>query len=237
MGTERTVGRAVGVLILVQLVLGLVAGFALLAPAFGPPGFLANAAAHGLALSGSALLGLGAGLLSIGVVTVGLPVFRRCSQRMVLWMLALSAAALALVAVENVGLLSMRSLSEAYAGAAAIPDRSALEAVAIVVRSARNWAHYTELITSGGLYLVLYLLLYRFRLIPRLLSGAGIGAVLLQLVAVAAPIFEHPFVRSLIVPLGASQLALAVWLVLRGFDSGPRDVARTKRALPSGAGG
>jgi hypothetical protein len=44
-----------------------------------------------------------------------------------------------------------------------------------------------------------------------------VAAVVLQLVAVAMPLFGHSVVFALLAPLGVSQLVLALWLVARGF--------------------
>jgi hypothetical protein len=66
---------------------------------------------------------------------------------------------------------------------------------------------------------VLYAVLCRFALIPRALAAFGLAAVLLQLTAVAMPLFGHGVVFPLLAPLGVSQLALALWLIIRGFGS------------------
>src|SRR3954452_10656982 len=68
-----------------------------------------------------------------------------------------------------------------------------------------------------GALLVLYVVLYRFALVPRALAAFGLLAVMLQLTAVAGPLFGHPVVVLVLAPLGVSQLALALWLIIKGF--------------------
>ena len=54
----------------------------------------------------------------------------------------------------------------------------------VIVTSARNWAHYIDLLLSGTTLFLMYPTLYRFRLVPRLLSTFGLAATLSQLAAV-----------------------------------------------------
>lgn len=139
---------------------------------------------------------------------------------MALWFLALAVVSFSLTAVENTTVLSMLSLSQAYAKANAA-DGDLFQTLRVVVGSARNWAHYMSLIVGGGMVFVLYSVLYRFALIPRALAAFGLAAVMLQLTAVTMPLFGYPIVILMVMPLGLSHLALALWLTVRGFDERP----------------
>jgi hypothetical protein len=136
---------------------------------------------------------------------------------MALWFIALAVVILAVAVVENAAVMSMVSLSEAYAKATAA-EREQLQVVKIVAASARNWAHYMARIFDGGAIFVFYLVLYRFALVPRALAGFGVIAVTLMVTAVAMPLFGHDVVFPMLAPLGLSQLILAVWLITKGFS-------------------
>jgi hypothetical protein len=125
---------------------------------------------------------------------------------------------LSVTAVENMSVMSMLSLSEAYAKASA-PERDQFQALRVVVASARNWAHYVGRIFDGSTIFVLYAVLYRFALVPRALAALGLVAVMLQLTAVAMPLLGHSVVFPMLAPLGVSQLVLALWLIAKGFRS------------------
>jgi hypothetical protein len=84
------------------------------------------------------------------------------------------------------------------------------QTMGLVVRSARNWAHYTNLIVGGGAIFVLYSVLLRFALVPRALAAFGIVAALLQITAVTMPLLGYRVMLLLIAPLGLSHLALAL---------------------------
>lgn len=231
MSTTRSAGRIVGVLLIAQMIGGVLVNFALLAPVITvPPGFLVNAAANSLQVSLSVLIGLVTGALSVGIAIVALPVLRQYSYSMALWLLAIAVVGLSLAAVENIAVLSMLSLSKAYVKANAA-DAALFQALRVVVAAARNWAHYIHLLFGGGMFLVLYSLLYRFALIPRVLAVFGLVAVVLQLTAVGMPLFGYRVVMPMLMPMGLSLLALASWLMFKGFEE-----PHPFRAEASGAG-
>jgi hypothetical protein len=156
----------------------------------------------------------------MGVAVSVWPVFRTRAQAAALWFLALTLVGAATGALENVSLLSMLSLSQAYARAD--PSSDALfQVLRGVVSSARNWAHYTQLLFAGGSFLVFYGTLLRYRLVPRVLASLGVVAALSQFTSVAMPLFGHPVELLLLAPLGLSHLALAGWLLTRGFPPVP----------------
>jgi len=190
------------------------------APLFGASGFLVNAAPHSTQIAAAALVGLAAGAIFLAIAIAVFPILARSSQAAALWLVGLAIASLAASTVENMNVMSMLSLSQAYAKANA-PDRGAFELLRIVVASPRNWAHYMGLIVHGATMLALYVALYRFALVPRALAAFGVAAVILQIVAVAMPLFGYGIVFVLLAPLGVSQLLLALWLIAKGFRGEP----------------
>ena len=195
---------------------GWLVNFVLRAPLFGEPGFLMNAAAHAPQISLSVLLGLVTGALSVGIAITAFPIFCQYSQATALWFIALAVGGFSVSAVENISVMSMLSLSEAYTKASGA-QRELFEGLRVVVASARNWAHYIGLIVAGSTLLVLYAVLYRFGLVPRALAAFGLAAVMLQITAVAMPLFGQSIVFLMLAPLGVSQLALALWLIITGI--------------------
>jgi hypothetical protein len=216
MDVERRAGRIVAALFLAQMAGSVVLNMRLEAPLFGEPGFLANAAPHAPQIGFSALFGLALGaILTAAVITV-FPIVRAHSQALALWLLVLGAADLTLAAVEHANVMSMVSLSHAYADATA-GARDQFQALRIVVASARNWAHYLARILDGTTLLVFYIALFRFALVPRALAGFGVLAALLQIAGIAVVFFGHDVVFPLLAPLGLAQLAVSAWLLTKGF--------------------
>jgi hypothetical protein len=218
--TARAAGRLVGVLLLAQVACGMVINLLLLPPVIAAPGFLANAASHSTQVGLAASAGLVGGALWIAVAASAFPVFRVHSRALAVALVAVSAAGLATAAAEQVGLMSMLSLSESYAKAAPA-DAGAFSALRGVVAAARNWAHYVGLIVSGATFLLFFGILFRFALVPRSLAAFGVLGSALQMVAVAMPLFGHEVVFPMLAPLGLAVLAHAGWLIRRGLrDAG-----------------
>jgi len=218
MSAAMRAGRIIGALILAQMIGGYVVNFALVGPVFDPPGFLVNAAGHSARVSLSVVLGIATGMLALGIAITAYGVFRQYSHALALWFVAFSVAGFSLTVVENSNVMSLLSLSEAYAKAS-VADRDLYQALRVVVASARNWAHYIALIVAGCTLLVFYGTLFRFALVPRALAAFGLGAVTLQIIAVAMPLFGRSIEFLLLLPLALSQLALALWLIARGLSS------------------
>lgn len=217
MQDAKTAGRIVGVLLVFLIIGGVVGNFVLTAPVFAAPGYLVNAAAHPLNLSLSVIVGIAMGAIALGIAITTVTVLRRHGERLALWLLAIAIVNFTLAAVEQIALLSLLSLSNAYNGAVA-PDEALFQALRGVVSAARNWAHYVHLVIAGGMLLVFFSALCRFALVPRVLAAIGIVACSLQVVGVAMPIFGLPVAFPLLAPMGATVLATAAWLLVKGFD-------------------
>lgn len=216
MRTTKNVGRTIGFLLIAQMATGGVVNAVLQAPITSPPGFLVNAAAHPLQIGLSVLIGLVAGALSAAVAIVALPVLRRYSYATAMWLLALGIVAATLTVMENSAVMSMLSFSQAYAQAGP-SDAALFEALRVVAASSRNWAHFTHMLVGGATYLVFYVALYRFALIPRALAAVAAAAVALQIAAVSLPFLGYPVVPLMLAPMGIAHLAASVWLAVKGF--------------------
>ena len=221
--TERSgknAGRIVGVLLFSHLAAGLTVPFILLNPVMAPPGFLANAAGNPNQVRSAALLLFVGSAIAIGIACTAWPVFRQYSSAMALWLLALAVASFSLQAVDNAHLLSMLSLSQEYAKAGS--EKAGLfQALAVVVGSARKWSHYSFLLVVGSWIFLLCGLLYRFRLVPRVLAGFGLVGSVLQIAGVTLRgLWGYPPETRLAMPLAPAYVALALWLIVKGFDEG-----------------
>jgi len=216
MTTATSVGRTVGVLLIAQMIAGYVTNFVLLQPALDPPGFLVNAAPHASRVGSAALLGIVSAAFSLAIAITVLPILRQLSERMALLFLALSVAALSLAVVENAKVMSLLSLSQAYAASNGA-DSASFQGLRGVVAAARNWAHFSQLIVGGSTFVALFAALYRFALIPRVLAGFALAAAALQIATVARPFFGAQVIFPLLAPAGIAYLLSAVWLMVKGF--------------------
>ncbi len=216
--SAKSVGRTVGVLLLLHLAAGLTVPFILLNPVIAPPGFLANAAGSPNQVRAAVLLLFVGSAIAIAVASAAWSVFRQYSSAMALWLLGLAIASFSLQAVDNAHLMSMLSLSQEYVKVGA-GNADLFNALAVVAGSARKWSHYSFLLVVGSWIFLLCALLYRFRLVPRVLAAFGLVGSLLQIAGVTLRgLWGYPPETRLAMPLAPAYVALAVWLIVKGFD-------------------
>ena len=216
MESEKYAGRAIGAMLLVQVLIGAFVNFVILQPMTAAPGFLVNAAPNAMMVSLGVVMELGAGALSVAMAIVAWPILRERARAMAMWIFALAVVGLSLNAAENTTILSMLSLSQEYAKVNP-GDAAQFELIGKVVRTARYWAHYMKLMVTVAMFVLLYGAFFRLALIPRALAGFAGLATLLQLVAVTLPVFGQRINFQLIAPAGAAFLIVALWLIARGF--------------------
>ena len=77
----KSIGRTVGVLLLLHLAAGLTVPFILLNPIIAPPGFLVNAAANSDQVRAVVLLLFVGTALAIGIASIAWSVFRHIAPR------------------------------------------------------------------------------------------------------------------------------------------------------------
>lgn len=209
--------RTLGVLILAQMAGSGLLNFAVEAPLIQPPGFLANAASHAQQLGAAALLGMAVESLWLASAVVAYPIIVRRSPHLAVLSVAIGAVVVAVAVQEMAAMLTMRSLSEAFATADAA-GRAQVQVAATVASAARNWTHFLARMLNGAAILGLCAALYRGRLIPRVLAGAGCAAALVQIATLARPLFGGRVLFPLLAPVALTQVCLAGWLLVRGLQ-------------------
>ncbi|MEW5977739.1 MAG: DUF4386 domain-containing protein [Acidobacteriota bacterium] len=234
MESSKSVGRITGSLLLVHLAGGLMLPYILMQPAFATPGFLENAAANAVRIRAAVLLLFMSGAITVAVALTALPVFRRYSDRLAALLVVLSAVNLALHAVENGALLSMLSLSQKYAEGSGA-DALLFHGVAAVVGSTRRWAHFTHLLVVGSWLFTLFTVLWRSALVPRPLAGLGMLGTVLQVTGVPLrAVLGLEVVTPMAMPLAPVYVAVAAWLMFKGFEDQHGSIPEGPAALTGG---
>jgi hypothetical protein len=218
MESAKSVGRIVGILLLLQLAAGLTLPFILMSPLVaGSPTFLTAAAENSFQLHAAVFISLIGAALTLGLGITAWPVFRRHGQATALWFVAVCAISCVLDAVHNIAVMSMVSLSQHYVGGNA--DAGLYQAIGAAVAAARRWAHVTQLIAIGGWIFVFYSSLFRFNLIPRALAVLGLVGVALQFTGVTLMMFiGYSVIGQMAMPMLPIQITVAVWLMVKGFS-------------------
>ena len=215
MRSVKGTGQIIGMMLFVQLA-GLIVPFVLLLP-MTTADFLANAAENSSQIKVAVFLLFANCALTICISIMAFPVFREHSSAIALLLVAVSVIMFSLQAVDNAHLMSMLSLSQQYVQAGGPAEL--FQTLSAVVCSTRRWTHYSELLVIDAWILVLYSLLYGSRLVPRALAAFGLITVMLHFAGITLPLFlGYSSLTLLGMTMAFSHIALAIWLLVKGFE-------------------
>jgi hypothetical protein len=218
--TTKSTGRAVALLLFVQLAAGLILPYVLLHPVSARPGaFLDSAAGMAGTLRLCVLMLFVGGAASLAVAVLAWPVVRERQPRLGLWLVALAAINFALQLVENAHWLTLLTISQAHASAGG-GNPAAFHAVGAAAHAAFRWAHYSHILIVVAWLFTFFLLVWRAELAPRTIAAFGMGAAWLHFFGIILPAFggyRMPLPDLFGAPLALAILALASWLAVRGF--------------------
>jgi hypothetical protein len=216
MRSAKSVGRIIGVLLLLQLA-GLTVPFILMLPLTrGTSEFLVKAPAISFQIKVAVFLLFANCALTIGISSAAFPIFREYSHSMALLLVAVSVIMFSLQAVDNAHLLSMLSLSQQYAQAGGQDEL--FRTLAAALGATRRWGHYSELLVIDGWIFVFYSLLYRFPLVPRALAAFGLITVMLHFTGITLPLLlGYSAVTLMGATMALSHIALSLWMIAKGF--------------------
>ena len=119
-------------------------------------------------------------------------------------------------------LLSILSLSHEFVNAVA-PNASYFQTSGALLLAEFDWNSILLDFPFALSALILNCLLYKSKLIPRWLSGWGFIGGALWLPGVLLSMFGLMDATFLAAPLGLQEMALAVWLIVKGFNSSAID--------------
>jgi hypothetical protein len=222
--TDRVTAAAVGTLFLVATIAGGI-GLWLQESVVGGDDYL-TAAAHPDRLATGVLLQLVMGVAVVAIAVVIYPVLRRGTERLAMAYVVARALEAVVYVVGATGVLALITVSEKYVAA---QDGTAYAALGQLVKAERDWSGHAILdaavFTVGAL--VLNAALYRSHLVPNWLSVWGLAGAVAYLAAGVLVLYGLEPLSTpqalLEAPLFLQEIALALWLILKGFTV-PRGV-------------
>jgi hypothetical protein len=217
----QKIARVTGVLFVITYIASIPPVLFLYGPLLNDPRYIlgGGAADNGLALG--AMLELILIIANIGTAVVLYPVVKRVNEILALGFVTARVVESAFIAVGVLSVLSMVTLRQEAAGA----DAGSLLAVGQSLVAVHHW---TFLLGPGfvvgiGNGLILGYLMYRSGLVPRRMALLGLiaGPVLLaRFVGIVFGVFEPMSVLGglMVVPEFVWELALGIWLIVKGFN-------------------
>ena len=216
----RKTALVAGVLYLITFIAGIPPAAFLLGPLLSDPNYIVSAGADTQVLFG-AFLDLVNALACIGTAVALYSVVKRQHEGFALGFVTTRMFEAAIIVIGVISIIAVVTLRQAGATGA---DAATLVTVGRALVAVRDSAHLLGPGVIPGLNaLLLGYLMYRSRLVPRLIPAMGLIGAPLFLVAVSALILgfnEQAFVLYgiAVVPIALWELSLGLWLVFRGFN-------------------
>ena len=176
-------------------------------------------------------------LAGIGTAVTLYPVVKRQNEGVALGFVAARVLEAAMIFAGVVSLLSLVTLRQDLGGAAGA-NAAALVTTGASHVAVYNWTFLlSQSLMPGINALLLGSLMYRSRLVPRIIPVLGLIGAPLLIIAVFATLFggtgQAPSWAALAaVPVAAWELSLGVWLVVKGFKPSPITAEMTAASTP-----
>ena len=164
-------------------------------------------------------------LAGIGTAVTLYPVVKRQNEGVALGFVAARILEAAMIFTGVISLLSLVTLRQDLGGTAAGANAAALVTTGASHVAVYNWTFLlSQSLMPGINALLLGSLMYRSRLVPRIIPALGLIGAPLLIGTVIATLFGglklgSPELAAL--PVGAWELSLGVWLVVKGFKPAP----------------
>jgi hypothetical protein len=221
----RKTALVAGTLYLITFVSSIPAAFVFLTPVLDNPDYIISTGADTRVIWGC-LLDVVNALACIGTAVVLFPVVRRQNEATALGFVTTRMLEAAVIMIGVVSLLAVVTLRQNLAGATGA-DQATLVAVGQSLVAVRDWTMVLGPSLMAALNaLLLGSLMYRSRLVPRIIPTIGLIGAPLLLAATVATLFGHIEQFSTVaalaaLPVAAWELSLGVYMVVKGFKPSP----------------
>ena len=234
-GTNRKTAIIVGMLYIIGTMAGILS-LVFTGPILERPDFLTQVSRNPNQIVIGALFVLTMGLALAMVPVMLFPILKRYNEALAVGYVVFRGALEAVTYLALViGWLSLPLISQEYIKASAV-DASYFQSLGDLVLQAHDQiGHILTIVFILGA-LMFYYALYQSKLVPRWLSGWGLLAAIPYFVSGVSGLFAllNPMSTTqmvLVLPLAVQEMVLAVWLIVKGFNSSPVNVGLAQVAI------
>jgi hypothetical protein len=223
MKSNQKAAKIVGVLFILAAV-SAVAGVMLYDPILNGSDYLINGSKHANQVILGALMELILVVSAVGTATTMFPILRRYNETIALWHVCFRFLEAIVITVGVISVLSLLTLSQEFVAAGA-PDVAAFQTSGTVLKDIHEWTFMLGPNFMLGINTMMYsYIFYKTKLVPRFIPILGMtGATLVFICAllVMFDVIEQVSVWGglLALPVAANEMILAVWLIMKGFNS------------------
>ncbi len=221
--SHRKTARIVGALFITATATSILGTFGFLESILSAPDYLVGAAAHKNQLISGVLIDAINSVVVVIIPVLLFPIFKKHSEALAIGYVASRIMESVVLIFGHVSLLALLSLSQQY-GQASAPDTASFQALGGLLLAVNDWSYFLgPMIVFGMTALILNWVLYKSKLVPRFISIWGLIGALLIFAAGLLGLFgrsaDSTVVILLFAPLALNEMVLAVWLIVKGFDS------------------
>jgi len=222
MNTNRKTAIIVGVLYIIGTVAG-VLSLVFVNPILSAPDYLLQFSANKTQVITGALFVIIMGVALVMVPVMMFPILKKQNKALALGYVVFRALEAVTYIAAVISWLLLITLSQEFVKAGA-PAVSYFQTLGALLLEAENWINpILDIVFILGA-LMFYYLLYQSKLIPRFISVWGLiaatpylAAGLLGMFGLISPLSATQIV--MVVPLALQEMVLAVWLIVKGFNS------------------
>ncbi len=236
MDSTRRTALVAGSFYLITFIASIPAALVLLTPVLTDPSYIVSSGADTRVVWGC-LLDMVTALAGIGSAVALFPVVKRQNEALALGFVTSRMLEAAVIMIGVVSLLAVVTLRQDLAGATGA-DAATLVTTGRSLVAIRDWTFLLGPSLMAALNaLLLGTLMYRSRLVPRIIPTMGLVGAPLLLAATVATLFGSveqfsPVASLAALPVAAWELSLGIYLVVKGFKPSPITATTT----PTGAG-
>jgi len=222
MNQNKKIALTTGILFIIATVAS-IASLPFLAPV-NSSNYLADVSANENQVITGILLTLVGAFASASIAISLYPVLKKLSQGLALGAVGFRLIEAVFYIVGVIGIVLLLSLSQEFVNAGA-PSSSYFQTLGVILLSGYHWVG--NVAGTLAFYLgamMYYIIFYRTKLIPKWLSGWGLVAVSMGIVASMLVMFQVVGSMSTVqvvlnLPIAIQEMVLAVWLIVKGFNS------------------
>jgi uncharacterized protein DUF4386 len=224
MSSDRKTARITGILFIIATAVSI--GSAPFLTSISSSNYLVDVSANANQLLVGALLTFIAAIASASIAISLYPVLKKYNGSLALAAVGFRLIEGVLYVVGIVSMLGLLALSQEFVKAGAPSSSSAphFQTLGVILVAEYHWVNYVGAVLAFCLgALMYYIIFYQTKLVPRWLSGWGLGAVILTIASSLLVMFNAigAFSTAQVVlnlPIAVQEMALAVWLIIKGFN-------------------
>lgn len=218
MNTHKMAARTFGIFFIIAF-LSYGIGSGLIDSVTNVPDFLSNVYANKTTIIvGAILMALVHSFVNIGLPVLMLPILKPFNRNLAYGYLGIAIAATTVLVIGAIFLLLLIPLSDEYVNAGSAAP-SYFETMGILFKQGGFYAYQIGMALWGLGGLLFVSVLYKSKLVPRLLPVWGIIGYIVFIAGTIFELFGINIGVYLSIPGGLFEISLSVWLIVKSFSS------------------